>query len=45
MDAGVHPTYLSSVERGARNVSLCNIVGIAAALDVTVAELMARAGL
>jgi transcriptional regulator with XRE-family HTH domain len=32
--AGVHRTYLSSLERGQRNVGLDNILAIAAALDV-----------
>ena len=32
--AGVHPTYLGSVERGERNVALRNIVRLAAALDI-----------
>ena len=37
--AGVHRTYLSSVERGERNVSLDNIHAIAAALNVPPADL------
>ena len=37
--SGLHPTYISGVERGVRNVSLKNIVGIAAALKVDPAEL------
>jgi transcriptional regulator with XRE-family HTH domain len=37
--SGLHPTYISGVERGVRNVSLRNVVGLAAALDVDVAEL------
>lgn len=37
--AGVHRTYLSSVERGERNVSLDNIYAIAAALSVPPADL------
>ena len=32
--AGVHRTYVSSLERGQRNVGLVNILAIAAALDV-----------
>jgi transcriptional regulator with XRE-family HTH domain len=39
-EAGVHPTYVSGVERGLRNISLRNIVAIAAALDVNPAELV-----
>jgi transcriptional regulator with XRE-family HTH domain len=37
--AGIHRTYLSDVERGARNVSLVNIEALAAALGVPMAEL------
>jgi transcriptional regulator with XRE-family HTH domain len=32
--AGMHRTYVGSLERGERNVSLKNIVALAAALDV-----------
>lgn len=38
--AGVHRTYVSSVERGKRNVSLVNIERFAAALGVSMGELM-----
>lgn len=38
--AGLHRTYVSSVERGERNVSLETIEKLASALDVTMAELM-----
>ena len=38
--AGLHRTYISSVERGERNISLVNIESLAKALDVTMAELM-----
>lgn len=34
--AGVHPTYVSNVERGKRNVSLLNLVMLARALGVPV---------
>jgi len=37
--AGVHRTYLSSLERGGRNVGLDNINAIAAALGVPTAAL------
>jgi transcriptional regulator with XRE-family HTH domain len=37
--AGVHRTYLSSLERGERNVSLDNIYAIAQALGVPPADL------
>jgi transcriptional regulator with XRE-family HTH domain len=39
--ADLHPNYISSVERGERNISLCNIERIAFALGVTMAELVA----
>src|SRR4051794_39456062 len=38
--AGLHRTYISSVERGQRNISLINIEGHARALDVKMADLM-----
>jgi transcriptional regulator with XRE-family HTH domain len=38
--AGMHFTYVASVERGERNISLENIVRLGHALDVDVAELM-----
>ncbi len=38
--AGLHRTYVSTVERGLKNVSLQNIERLADALDVTMAELM-----
>jgi transcriptional regulator with XRE-family HTH domain len=37
--AGVHRTYLSDIERGARNVSLVNIERLAAALALKISEL------
>jgi len=37
--AGVHRTYLGSIERGERNPSLKNIASIAKALNVDLAEL------
>lgn len=40
--AGLHPNYVSSVERAERNISICNIERIAIALDVTMAELVSR---
>jgi transcriptional regulator with XRE-family HTH domain len=39
--AGIHRTYLSDVERGARNLSLVNIEKLAAALAVKMSELFA----
>lgn len=38
--AGLHPNYISSVERGERNLSIANIERIAAALAVPMAELL-----
>jgi transcriptional regulator with XRE-family HTH domain len=37
--AGVHRTYVSSLERGQRNVGLDNILAIATALGVPASEL------
>jgi len=39
---GLHRTYIGSVERGERNVSLQNIYRIAESLGITVASLMKR---
>ncbi|CAE6732504.1 helix-turn-helix domain-containing protein [Paraburkholderia nemoris] len=39
--ANLHPNYVSSAERGERNISICNIDRIARALGVTMAELVA----
>ena len=39
--AGIHRTYLSDVERGTRNVSLVNVERLAAALDMSMADLFA----
>ena len=38
--AGLHPTYVSGIERGLRNVSLVNIHRLASALNVTTSHLM-----
>ena len=37
--AGIHRTYLSDVERGARNLSLINIERLANALTLSMSEL------
>lgn len=37
--AGLHRTYVSSLERGQRNVGLDNILDLATALDVPAANL------
>ena len=39
--AGLHPNYISSVERGERNISICYIERIAIALSVCMGELVA----
>ena len=41
--ADLHPNYISSVERGERNISICNIARIAVALGVTMETLVAKA--
>ena len=38
--ASLHPTYISGIERGKRNVALRNIEAIANALGITIAELV-----
>jgi transcriptional regulator with XRE-family HTH domain len=43
--AHIDRSYLGAVERGESNVTLVNMIKIAAALDVTVAELMMEARL
>ena len=40
--AGLHRTYVSSVERGLRNISLLNIDKLASALAVPLTSLMPR---
>lgn len=41
--ADLHPNYVSSVERGERNISICNIAKIAHALGVGMEALVAAA--
>lgn len=38
--AGIHPTYLGSIENGQRNVALLNLYALAGALDVELVELL-----
>ncbi|URN14976.1 MULTISPECIES: helix-turn-helix domain-containing protein [Streptomyces] len=38
--AGIHRTYVSSLERGQRNVSLDNIIALARALEIDAAQLL-----
>ena len=40
--AGLHPNYISSVERGERNISIGNIERISRALGVPMTELLAE---
>ncbi|PYL96090.1 MAG: transcriptional regulator [Verrucomicrobia bacterium] len=42
--AGLHRTYVSDLERGARNPSIDSIEKLARALDVSVSKLFERAG-
>ena len=42
--AGLHRTYISDVERGARNISLSSITRLAAALNIPAATLLLEAG-
>lgn len=44
-ECNIHRTYIGSVERGERNISLKNILVIAKVLGHTSAELLALAGL
>ena len=43
--AGLHRTYIGSVERGERNVSLTNIHKLAGALKTSAAELVSGHGI
>ena len=44
-ECNLHRTYIGSVERGERNISLRNILLIAHVLELTGGELLSRAGL
>jgi transcriptional regulator with XRE-family HTH domain len=43
--ADLHRTYISSIERGERNVSLENIERLAEALDISISALFANYGI
>lgn len=43
--AGLHRTYVGSVERGERNISLLNLVALATALEVSLSDLVSFATL
>ncbi len=43
--SGLHRTYIGSVERGERNVSLLNIYVLARALGLSAADLIGKAEL
>lgn len=45
LEVGVHRTYMGSVERGERNVTLSNLRRIAAALGLSGSALLAQADL
>ena len=40
--AGLHTNYISSVERGERNISICNIERIARGLGVSMSDLLSQ---
>ena len=42
-EAGLHPTYVSGIERGRGNPSLEVLIQLAAALEVRVSEILRRA--
>ncbi len=44
-DVGIDRSYMGGIERGEHNVALVNLVKIAQALNITTAELLAKAKL
>jgi len=44
-EAGLHRTYIGAVERGEKNITLRNIVRVAAALQVPASSILVDAGL
>ncbi len=40
--SGLHRTYIGSVERGERNVTLSSLEALSAALEVSVTELLSK---
>jgi transcriptional regulator with XRE-family HTH domain len=42
--AGLHRTYVGSVERGERNISIDNVEKLAHALNVSAADLVGKGG-
>lgn len=44
-ECGLHRTYIGAVERGEKNLTLKNLVKIAASMKSTASELMMTAGL
>jgi len=43
--AGLHRTYISDIERGARNVSIENIERLSKALKISISEMFAGYGI
>lgn len=41
--SGMHPTYVSAIERGLRNPTWARLRGLAQALDITISQLVTAA--